>query len=72
MAHETQFPNVNFLAKQILGILRSQIEIECVFNLTGVLTTLRRYRLHVNNLDQITTVIIGLKILVLIVHDIRI
>ncbi len=37
--HETQFPNVGFLAKQILGILGSQIEIECVFNLVNVLTT---------------------------------
>jgi hypothetical protein len=57
MAHETQFPNVNLLAKQILEILGSQIEIECVFNLDGVLTTLRYCRLHVNNLDQIITVV---------------
>jgi hypothetical protein len=41
--HETQFPNVGFLAKQILGILGSQIEIECVFNLVNVLTTLQCY-----------------------------
>jgi len=34
--HETQFPNVSFLVKQILGILGSQIEIERVFNLVGV------------------------------------
>jgi hypothetical protein len=43
--HETQFLNVNFLVKQILGILRSQIEIECVFNLASGLTTLRCCRL---------------------------
>ncbi len=41
--HEIQFPNVGFLAKQILGILGSQIEIECVFNLVNVLTTLQCY-----------------------------
>ncbi len=40
--HETQFPNVGLLAKQILGILGSQIEIECVFNLVNVLTTPQR------------------------------
>ncbi len=31
--HENQFPNVGFLAKQILGILGFQIEIEHVFSL---------------------------------------
>ncbi len=39
--HEGQFPNVGFLAKHILGILDSQIEIGQVFSLVGVLTTLR-------------------------------
>jgi hypothetical protein len=34
--HETQFPNVNFFAKQILRIPRSQIEIKCVFSLASV------------------------------------
>jgi hypothetical protein len=47
--HETQFPNVSFFAKQILGISRSQIETEHVFNLVGVLTALRRCRLQVDN-----------------------
>jgi hypothetical protein len=49
--HETQFPNVRFFVKQILRILRSQIEIEHVFNLVGVLTTLKCCRLQVDNLD---------------------
>jgi hypothetical protein len=39
--HETQFPNVSFLVKQLLRILGSQIEIECVFNLASGLITLR-------------------------------
>jgi hypothetical protein len=34
--HENQFPNVGFLAKQILGILRSQIETKNVFSLINV------------------------------------
>jgi hypothetical protein len=38
--HKGQFLDVTFLAKQILGILRSQIEIKKVFNLVGVLKIL--------------------------------
>jgi hypothetical protein len=55
--HETQFPNVNFLAKQILQILESQIETKHVFNLASGLTTLRRCRLQVDNLDRIITMV---------------
>jgi hypothetical protein len=55
--HETQFPNVSFLVKQILGIPRSHIETKHVFNLVGVLIALRCYRLQVDNLDQIITVV---------------
>jgi hypothetical protein len=49
--------NVGFLAKQILGIPRSQIEIERGFSLVGVLTTLKCCRLQVDNLDCIITVV---------------
>jgi hypothetical protein len=49
--------NIGFLAKQILGIPRSQIEIERGFSLVGVLTTLKRCRLQVDNLDCIITVV---------------
>ncbi len=49
--------NVGFLTKQILGILRSQIEIEQGFSLVGVLTTLKCCRLQVDNLDCIITVV---------------
>jgi hypothetical protein len=55
--HETQFPNVSLLAKQILKIIGSQIEIECVFNLVDVLTTLRHCRLQVDNLNRIITMV---------------
>jgi hypothetical protein len=55
--NETQFPNVNFLTKQILGIPRSQIETKHVFSLVGVLIALKHYRLQVDNLDQIITMV---------------
>ncbi len=51
--HEIPLPNVSFLGKQILGILGSQIENKRVFNLVGVLTTLRCYRLQEDNFDRI-------------------
>jgi hypothetical protein len=38
--HEKQFPNVGFLAKQILGIIGSQIKIEHVRSLVGLLIAL--------------------------------
>jgi hypothetical protein len=40
--NETMFPIVDFLAHRILGIIRSQIEIEKVFSLVGIFTNLRR------------------------------
>ncbi len=55
--HETQFPNVSLLAKQILKIIGSQIEIECVFNLARILITLRHCKLHMDNLDWIITMV---------------
>ncbi len=55
--HETQFPNVSLFVKQILGILGSQIEIEHVFNLARVLTNLKHYRLQVDKLDRIITMV---------------
>jgi hypothetical protein len=39
------------LHEQILGILGSQIEAKCVFNLASVLTTLWHCHLQVENLD---------------------
>jgi len=55
--HESQFQNVNFLAKQVFGILRSQIETKRVFKLASVLITLRPYYLQVQTLDQIIVII---------------
>jgi len=55
--HENHFPNVDFLAKQILGILKFEIETKKTFSLVGVLTTLRLYYLQVANLDRIVIVV---------------
>lgn len=55
--HESQFPNVSFHVKKISKIPRPHIEIECVFSLIGVLTILRCYRLQVDNLDWIISVL---------------
>jgi hypothetical protein len=48
---------VGFLAKQIFRILSSQIEINHVFNLTNVWTTLKCCRLQMENMDRIITVV---------------
>jgi hypothetical protein len=41
-----------FFAKQILRIVGSQIETECIFSLVGILTSFRRCRLQSKNLDK--------------------
>jgi hypothetical protein len=51
--HEKQFPNVCFLAKQILGIIRSQIKIECVPSFIGLLIALQSCCILGENLDWI-------------------
>jgi hypothetical protein len=48
---------VAFLAKQIMGILSSQIEIKWVFSLVGVLITLRCSHLQLENMDRIIIVV---------------
>jgi hypothetical protein len=51
--HESRFHVISFLAKQILGIVNSQIEIECIFFcLARMLTSLRRCWLQSENLDK--------------------
>jgi hypothetical protein len=55
--HENHFPNVDFLARQIFGIPKFQIETKRTFSLVGVLTTLRFYYLQVVNLDRIVIVV---------------
>jgi hypothetical protein len=48
---------VVFLAKQILGIPRSQIETKRVFSLVIVLIILQRCQLQVENLDRIIKIV---------------
>jgi hypothetical protein len=49
----TCFLIVGFCARQILGIVGCQIEIERIFSLIGILTNLRRYHLQSKNLDKL-------------------
>ncbi len=44
--HEIMFLTIGFCAKQILGIIRSQIEIERIFLLVGILISIKRCRLQ--------------------------
>ncbi len=55
--HEGRFPNVAFLAKQILGVLGSKIETEWVFSLARVLIVLKCNHLQVENMDPIITMV---------------
>jgi hypothetical protein len=51
--HEAMFPTVGFLACQILSIVGSQIEIERIYFLTGMLTNLWRCHLQSENLENL-------------------
>ncbi len=51
--HESMFPTSSFCAKQILGIVGSQIEIEKIFSLARILTSLRRCHLQSKFLDKL-------------------
>jgi hypothetical protein len=45
------FPTIGFLARQILGVVGSQIKTKRFFSLVGILTNLRRYNLQSKNLE---------------------
>jgi len=47
------FFTIGFYVKQILGIIGSQIEIERIFPLDGILISFRRCRLQSENLDKL-------------------
>jgi hypothetical protein len=51
------FQMLVFLPNKIFKIPTSHIEIELVFNLVGVLITLKCYYVYVKNMDQIIMVI---------------
>lgn len=50
-ANATRFPSLAYLARQFLGIPGSQIETERIFSVAGVLTSLRRCRLGLSNVN---------------------
>ncbi len=51
--HEPMFPIFGFLVRQILSIVRLQINIKRFFSLRGILTNLRRCRLQPYNLEKL-------------------
>ncbi len=48
--------NIYFIARQILGIHRFQIETKKIFSIVGVLTSLCHCRLRVENLDKLVII----------------
>jgi hypothetical protein len=55
--HETWFPNVFFVVQQFLGVLGSQIEIDRIFNIIGVLTNFWCCKLGIDNLDKLVMIV---------------
>jgi len=51
--HESLFLTFGFLARQIIGILGSQIETECIFSLAGILNSLRKYCVQCDDLKKL-------------------
>ncbi len=51
-AHEAWFLNVALIAHQVFGILGSQIELEHIFIIVGVLTLLQRCKSEVENINK--------------------
>jgi hypothetical protein len=50
--HESSFHIVGFLAKQILGIVGSQIKTKRICSLVGILTSLKKYQLQSESLNK--------------------
>ncbi len=47
--HEQQFPNLVYFTQQVMGIISPQIEIERIFNIARVTTSLKRCQLGIEN-----------------------
>jgi len=54
--HESRFHVAGFFAKQILGIVSSQIEPKHIFSLVGILMSLKRCWLQSENLNKLILV----------------
>lgn len=46
-----------FIAHQVLGTLGSQIEIEHIFIIIGILTSIQRCKLEIGNIDKFIIVL---------------
>ncbi len=55
-SHEIWFPNISFVAWQFFWIPKSQIEIEQIFNIVGMLTSLWHCKLGVENLNKLVMI----------------
>lgn len=53
---EVQFPNVGFLARQILGIVGTQVETERIFSVVGLITDARRRHIGPENLNKLVLI----------------
>ncbi|KAG0556897.1 hypothetical protein KC19_11G087000 [Ceratodon purpureus] len=53
---EVQFPNVGFLARQILGIVGTQVETERIFSVAGLITAVRRRHIGPDNLNKLVMI----------------
>jgi hypothetical protein len=47
--HESMFPTIAFIARQILDIVGSQKQIERIFSLVGIFTNLSKCQMQSNN-----------------------
>jgi len=54
--HEQWFPNLTYVAQQEMGIVGSQIEIERIFSMAKVITSLKRCWLRIENLDKLVLI----------------
>jgi hypothetical protein len=51
--HDTMFSTINFLARQMLGTISSQIETNKKKFLVAFVTKFKRCRLHLNNFESL-------------------
>jgi len=54
--HEQWFPNLTYVSRQVMGIVGSQIEIERIFSMVRVITSLKRCWLGIENLDKLVLI----------------
>jgi uncharacterized membrane protein len=50
---QNKFPIIAILVQHIIGILASQIKIECILFIVGILIALHRCHVQTNNMDKL-------------------